>query len=276
MFDFKDELRVAVKAISSLLSDTPTKVALISGSGLGGVIDEAVLVSSVDYGRIPGLPVPAVPGHGRKVGIAEFGGRRVLFFGGRAHLYEGHPTQRLGMAVRIAAAVGVDTLVITCAAGALKPGIAVGNIVVIRDHINLSGANPLIGVKPESDEQRFPDTSKLYDPELAAAAREKADELGIAAGEGVYAWVSGPSYETPAEVRMLSAMGADVAGMSLVPESLTAAQIGLRVLALACVTNAHCDHQEAELTHDEVLERADSMVTSLGRLIKEMLPILSD
>ncbi len=179
------------------------------------------------------------------------------------------------MAVRVAAAAGVDTLVTTCAAGALNPAIQAGSIVVIRDHINLSGANPLIGVRPKESRQYFPDTSKLYDPGLASVALKKAEELGLDAGEGIYACVSGPSYETPAEARMLATLGADVVGMSLVPETPPAAQLGLRVLALACVTNTLGDHQEAELDHENVLERADAMADSLGKLFISMLPVLS-
>jgi purine-nucleoside phosphorylase len=276
IFDFEDELRDAVARIRPLLPDRSPRAVLIAGSGLGRLIDRGTLAEPVDISAIDGLPIPSVPGHGRMLGVLEFDGNSFLYFGGRAHYYEGHPPQRLGMAVRIADALGIRTLVSTCTVGSVNESIPAGSLVLIRDHINLAGVNPLVGVQPPCESGRFPGTDVLYDPELLGAAAETTALLNIPAATGVYAWVSGPSYETPAEARMLAAMGADVIGMSLVPETLTAAQLGMRVLAMACVTNSLVADDHAGLDHEGVLNRAEEMADSLGRLISALAPRLCE
>lgn len=198
-----------------------------------------------------------------------------MCFSGRAHLYEGHSAQRLGMAVRIAAACDVETLVSTCAAGSLREEIQPGGLVVIVDHINLSGTNPLIGIGAGSGETRFPNTSNLYNERLVNFSVAAAKRLGIPCHTGVYVWVAGPSYETPAEARMLSLLGGDVVGMSLVPETLTAAALGLRVLAIACVTNQAPGTGKRKVSHDRVLEAAKRMVGPLQQIVSEVAPELA-
>jgi purine-nucleoside phosphorylase len=274
MFDFTQELQAAAETIKPLLPDSPLCAAMVVGSGLGRLIEHGVISSSIDFSRIEGLPVPSVPGHGRMLGVAEFNGRSFLFFGGRAHFYEGHPVQRLGMAVRIADALEVRTLISTCSVGSLNESITPGTLVMVSDHINMTGANPLIGVVPPREEGRFPDTGAVYDEELRRLAMTAAAELNIKAATGVYAWVSGPSFETPAEARMLGMLGADVVGMSLVPESLTAGQLGIRVLVVACVTNSVFENKRGALSHDKVLARAAGITNSLGRLIAAIAPRL--
>jgi len=255
MLDIKDEVKAAVEAVSPVLADSRPRAAIITGSGLGGVIARGTLRASMKFEGVPGLPAPAVPGHGSTIGVIELNGKAFLFFGGRAHLYEGHSPASLGMAVRIAAALGVRTLVSACAVGALRPEFNPGCIVVVRDHLNMAGCNP-------------------YSPELSTEALRRAGELGIGVSTGVYAWVSGPSYETPAEARMLATLGADVVGMSLLPETLTAAQLGLRVLAFACVTNPApgTDAGGDYISHEDVLSQAGAMVEPLGLLLESLAP----
>lgn len=274
MIDFREEIKSALVVIRSRLGAPDAGAALVTGSGLAGVIDAGHILAALDYGDIPCLPEPTVPGHNGKLGLVEFATRRFLFFNGRAHLYEGQPVQRLGMAVRIAAAVGAKAIVSTCAVGSLKPEIPTGTIVVVDDHINFTGADPLTGVAPPDGGERFPDTSRLYTRSFIQAALDAAGQRGISCVSGTYAWVSGPSYETPAETRALAGLGADVVGMSLVPETLIAAQLGLKVLALGAVTNLAPGLEEKTLCHSDVLKAGESMVEPLARIIEAVAPNL--
>ena len=274
MNDIQRSTAEAAKIVRAAIPGELPAAAVISGSGLNALFSRGTVLSQIDFREIPGMPVPAVPGHDGRLGVFELGEGRYLYLNGRAHLYEGYPAESLGFAVRLAAELGVKTIVPTCAVGSLRNEIAAGTLVAITDHINLSGANPLVGITPTNESMRFPSTGQLYTPELVEAAIVKADELGIDMAKGIYASVTGPSYETPAEARMLATLGADVVGMSLVSETLTAAQLGLRVLAIACVTNSALE-SEAPTSHQEVLIRAGEMAELLALLLKEMAPVLT-
>ena len=276
MFDPSEEVAWALRVVKDSLPGPIPSTALILGSGLGGLASRGGCSASLAYGDIPGLPVPTVSGHEGSLSVLELGdgGGQFLCFSGRAHLYEGHPAQRLGMAVRIAAALGVGTLVATCAAGSLRAELPPGRLALVSDHINTTGTNPLVGVTPPSGLQRFPDTTGLYSPGLAEAASGAASELGIDLASGVYAWVTGPAYETPAEARALAGSGADLVGMSLVPETLTAAQLGMRVLAIACVTNSAHGFGGGAVRHEDVLRVAREQTEQLASLLEALAPRL--
>ena len=276
MDELREELSTAVEILKDRILRPLPEAALITGSGLGGVVDTEAAAFAIPYTEVPGLPPTTVPGHPGALGVFELGGVRFLYFWGRAHLYEGHPVQRLGMCVRVAATLGVKAVVITCTAGSLNKKISPGDLVVIRDHINMAGVNPLIGGPALSEEERFPDTRGLYPNRIIRRTLGRARSLGIRCCGGVYAWVSGPSYETPAEARMLSRLGADVVGMSLVPEALTAAALGMKVLAIACVTNAAPVTGEEPLKHEKILESAKGMVEPLRRLLAAAAPVVID
>ncbi len=277
MFDPSEEVAWALRVVKDSLPGPTPAAAIILGSGLGGLTSRGGCSASLAYGDIPGMPVPTVSGHEGSLSVLELGdgGGRFLCFSGRAHLYEGHPAQRLGMAVRIAAALGVGTLVATCAAGSLRAELPTGRLVLVTDHINTTGTNPLVGVTPPSGSERFPDTVGLYSPDLAEAARAAASELAIILASGVYAWVTGPAYETPAEALALAGSGADIIGMSLVPETLTAAQLGMRVLAIACVTNEAHGLGGGAVRHEDVLRVARRQTEQLASLLEALAPRLA-
>ena len=230
----------------------PPRVALILGSGLGALAEEIEERVAIPYGEIPGYPVSTVAGHAGRVVAGRLEGVPVVAFQGRFHAYEGHPAERLALPVRTAAALGAETLVVTCAAGGVNPRLGPGDLMIIDDHINLMWRNPLIGPVREGDE-RFPDMSRPYDPEYMELAEAVARERRIAVVRGVYAAVLGPSYETPAEIRMLGRFGADAVGMSTVPEVVAARAAGMRVLGLALITNQAAGISGGPLHHDEVI-----------------------
>jgi purine-nucleoside phosphorylase len=227
--------------------------------------------ASVRFDELPGLPASTLIGHpGRFVG-GKLGGVDVLFQCGRYHFYEGHAPEVVAAPVRIAAAAGIAALVLTNAAGGVRADLAPGDLVLIDDHLNLMARNPLIG--PERPgEARFPDMSSAYDPEFRELALAAAHEAGIALARGVYAALLGPSYETAAEIRMLARLGADVVGMSTVPEVLVARAMGVRCLALSVVTNKGTGLAPGPLSHEEVVEVGRSAGRRLARLLELLLP----
>jgi purine-nucleoside phosphorylase len=245
-------------------------VGLILGSGLGGslVIDDATRVSFADIAL---LRAPTVAGHRGEFVLGRLGGRDIVVMAGRLHSYEGLASEAVTLPVRAMHALGVDTLLVSNAAGAIRPTFAPGSLVVLRDHINLMWRNPLIGPLHPGDE-RLPDMSTPYDPGLRHAfARAASTVAGLELHEGVYAAVLGPSYETPAEIRMLERMGADVVGMSTVPEVLVARALGLRVLGVSCVTNAAAGTTAQPLSHADVLEVGRRIAPLFGRAVEAWL-----
>lgn len=248
-------IRNAVEYIRSRTAAEPS-MGLILGSGLGDFADTLEDRLVIPFTDIPDFPAATVPGH---VGAFVFGtkhGKSVVCLQGRLHYYEGHPMSLLSMPVRIMAKLGVKTLLLTNAAGGVNPSYRPGDLMLISDHINYSGMNPLIGVHEEEFGPRFPDVTDLYSSGLRLKLKLAAVEAGINLRQGVYMMFSGPNYETPAEIRMARILGADAVGMSTVPEALVAAQCGLRVLGVSCITNLAAGVSPNKLSHQEVMETA--------------------
>jgi purine-nucleoside phosphorylase len=264
-----EPIEATAEALRGRLPWTPEILAVL-GSGLGALADAVEEPISIPFQDLPGLPPAGVGGHqGRFVaGVLE--GRRVLVQAGRFHFYEGHPAEVVLAPVRAAALLGVSTLLVTNAAGGVNPDFGPGTLMLIRDHLNLMGRNPLVGPGAPG-EPRFPDMSVAYDADLRALARRTADELGIPLEEGVYAAVSGPSYETPAEVRMIGLLGGDAVGMSTVPEVIVARARGMRVLGISLITNPGAGISSRPLSHQEVLEAGQEAGPRFQRLIRGIL-----
>jgi purine-nucleoside phosphorylase len=267
------ELDDAVAAIR-VQSDVRPRVGVVLGSGLGGfaeAVDDAV---ELPYAEIPGWPVSTAVGHAGTLVLGELAGVPVAVMRGRAHLYEGVAAARVVFGVRVLGRLGIESLVLTNACGAIDPAVATGTLVAVSDHLNLQGTSPLVGPNDETLGPRFPDMSDAYDPAYRALAREAAQRLGIPLGEGVYAAWLGPAFETPAEIRMLRTLGADLVGMSTVPEVLAARHMGIRCLALSCVTNAAAGVLPEPIDHERVLEVGARAAGDLVVLLREVLPAL--
>jgi purine-nucleoside phosphorylase len=248
----------------------------VLGSGLGGFADAVEDAVEIPYAEIPGWPVSTAVGHAGTLVLGTFGGAPVAVMKGRAHLYEGVPPAKVVFGVRVLGRLGIESLVVTNACGAIDPSLQPGALVAVSDHLNFQGASPLVGPNDDSLGPRFPDMTDAYDPSYRARAREAADRLGIALGEGVYAAWLGPAFETPAEIRMLRTVGADLVGMSTVPEVLAARHMGIRCLALSCVTNAAAGVLPEPIDHERVLEVGARAAGDLVALLREVIPALSD
>lgn len=251
------------------------EVALILGSGLGGLAAAVEAETTIPYDDIPGLPPSTAPGHAGRLLIGRLAGRRVALMQGRLHLYEGWSPADIALSVRLLRGLGATALVVTNAAGALDPAFVPGDIMLIEDHLNLTGANPLVGPNHPAVGLRFPDMSRAYDPHFRELARTAAAAAGIALRTGIYAGVTGPSLETSAERRFLQATGAHAVGMSTVHEVIAAVHCGLRVLAFSVITNAATGGpDQAEDTIEAVLARAEEAGVPLGALLARTLPAL--
>jgi purine-nucleoside phosphorylase len=246
---------------------------LVLGSGLGGLADELEDAVRIPFGDIPGFPrrTQELAGHAGQLVAGRLEGVEVAAMQGRFHLYEGWQPSDVALPVRALAALGAETMVLTNAAGGIRPGFRPGDLMLIADHINLMFRNPLIG-QTFPGETRFPDMSDPYDPGFRRAAEEVARELGIPVVEGVYAAVLGPSYETPAEIRMLARMGADAIGMSTIPEVLVARAIGVKCLGISCITNLAAGLGGERLSHDEVMLEGARVRDRLAALVRGVLP----
>lgn len=269
----RPELDAAVEAVR-LRSDLRPDVGVVLGSGLGGFADAVDDRVEIPYGDIPGWPVSTAVGHAGTLVLGLFGGVPVAVMKGRAHLYEGHAPARVAFGVRVLGRLGVRSLVLTNACGALDAALTPGTLVAVSDHLNLQGASPLVGPNDDELGPRFPDMSDAYDPAYRAVAQEAAERLGIPLGEGVYAAWLGPAFETPAEIRMLRTLGADLVGMSTVPEVLAARHMGIRCLALSCVTNAAAGVLPEPIDHERVLEIGARAAGDLVALLREVVPRL--
>ena len=257
----------AADAIRKRLRGRAPRIAVVLGSGLGFLADEVREPVRIPYRDIPGFPEPGVVGHKGKLVAGALEGVPVLAQSGRFHLYEGHDAAVAAFPVRVFGALGVDTLIVTNAAGGIRPTFRPGVLMLITDHLNLTGKNPLVGAVMEG-ETRFPDLTDAYDPALRDLARAAAREAGIALEEGVYAGLLGPSYETPAEIRMLGRMGADAVGMSTVPEVIAARARGIRCLGFSTITNLAAGISPAKLSHQEVLDVGARVGRDLGAIVK--------
>ncbi|MGH9723414.1 MAG: purine-nucleoside phosphorylase [Bryobacteraceae bacterium] len=250
------------------------RVAVVLGSGLGGFADELIARVEIPYGEIPGWPASTAVGHAGRLVMGNLGTLEVAVMAGRVHLYEGYTPQQVTFGVRVLGKLGVRSLVITNAAGGINLALERGGLVLISDHINLQGSNPLVGPNDNSLGPRFPDMSEAYSKAHREIAKEAARGLGVKLVEGVYAAMLGPSYETPAEIRYLRTIGADVVGMSTAPEVIAANHMGLKVLGISCVTNMAAGILPQKIHHEEVLETGAAVRDTLVRLLKAVLPRL--
>jgi purine-nucleoside phosphorylase len=257
-------------------TDIEPRVGVVLGSGLGGLADALDDRVEIPYGEIPDWPVSTAVGHAGVLVLGELDSVPVAAMHGRAHLYEGLTADRVAFGVRVLGRLGVRTLVVTNAAGAINEAFRPGMLVLISDHVNLQGASPLVGPNDDELGPRFPDLSDAYDPDLRARAREAAGRLGIEVGEGVYAAWLGPQFETPAEIRYMRAVGGDLAGMSTVQEVIAARHMGIRVLGISVVTNMAAGVLPEKVDHESVLEIGARTAGSLTALLRELVPTLSE
>jgi purine-nucleoside phosphorylase len=259
--------------ISSKIALEPT-VAVVLGSGLGAFAETLDEAASVSYHEIPGWPQSTAVGHAGKLVIGKIDGVVVAAMAGRAHLYEGYTAQEAVYGLRTLYLMGVGSVVLTNAAGAVNPAFGPGQLVLISDHINLLGQNPLTGPNDESLGTRFPDMSEAYSKHFRQVARDAGRQMDLYLHEGVYAAVPGPNYETPAEIRYLRTIGADLVGMSTVPETIAANHMGMKVLGISCVTNFAAGVTDQKLDHKEVLEVGERVKGTLIELLRRVVPVL--
>jgi len=261
----------AAKFIRSKTKLRP-KIALVLGSGLGAFADELESATRIPYERIPHFPRSTAVGHAGRLVIGKVGDVAVAAMQGRAHFYEGYSLADVIFPMRVFGRMGIRAAILTNAAGGINLGFKQGTLIVMRDHINLQGSNPLIGPNDERFGPRFPDMTHAYSKTYRAAALEEARRLGIEVSEGVYAALPGPSYETPAEIRYLRTIGADVVGMSTVPEVIAARHMEMRVLGISCVTNMAAGILDKPLDHREVLATGERVKDNFIALLRAVLP----
>jgi len=246
-------------------------VGLLTGTGLGASVDTMTIAHAIDYSDIPHFPVSTVDSHKGRLLIGHIQGRTIIVFQGRFHLYEGYSPQEVVFPVRVMQAMGTRTLIVTNAAGGLNPSFAPGDIMLMSDHINLTGENPLVGPNEPSWGLRFPDMSRVYDPTLAEQAQNAARAMGMSLQKGVYAGLKGPSLETPAEIRFLVTIGADAVGLSTVQEVIAAVHADMRILGLSVITNINHPDRPVPATLDDIITVADQAAPRLARLINRLL-----
>lgn len=263
----------AARIIRTLAPLEP-RVAVVLGSGLGAFADELAEATAIPYEDVPGFPRSTVEGHAGRLVLGNIGSTPMVAMQGRFHFYEGYALEEATFYVRVLHALGVRALVLTNAAGGINTTFEQGALMLISDHLNLIGANPLRGANDERFGARFPDMSKVYDEEYRSIAREEAAAMNFQLQEGVYAALSGPSYETPAEIRMLRTLGADAVGMSTVPEAIVARHCGMRVLGISCITNMAAGVLDQLINHAEVMETGERVRATFAELLRRTLPRL--
>lgn len=254
-------------AVMNERSGLRPRVGVVLGSGLGGAAEAVANPTTIDYGELPGFPVPGVAGHGGQAVLGNIGDVPVAMLQGRAHLYEGGDLDKIRTPVRALRAAGAEILVLTNAAGSLRPELGPGSLMLISDHINLSGVNVLAGPNDEEIGPRFPSMRDAYDPDLRAGLHSAADELGTTLAEGVYLAVSGPTFETSAEIRAFAALGVDAVGMSTVHETAVARHCGLRVAAISAISNLAEGMSDVPLSHEQTLRDAQRAAEDLAPLL---------
>lgn len=255
-------------------ADRPPEVAIILGSGLGALAESAHADAVIPYAEIPHFPRTGVEGHSGRFVIGTLEDRAVAVMQGRAHFYEGYTMADVVFPVRVLQALGARTLIVTNAAGGLNRDFRAGDLMVIADHINFMGTNPLVGPNEEDLGPRFPDMSAPYDLSMIALAEEAAASLGIPLRKGVYIGVSGPSYETPAELRMMARWGADAVGMSTVHEVISARHAGMRVLGISAITDMATGEVSEKVTHEDVIATARRIEPEFVRLVRRIVAML--
>jgi len=269
-----DRVQAAASVVRAAIGDRAPKVGLILGSGLGGFAERLGDSVAIDYATIPGFPVSKVQGHAGRLVVGERGGAMCVAMQGRTHLYEGHSAAEIAFPARVLVALGARVLVVTNAAGGLNPTWAPGTLMLIRDHIDLLRDHPLRGPNDDRLGPRFPDMTRAYAPELRALVKDVAVAQRIALEEGVYVAMPGPTYETPAEVKMLQLLGADATGMSTVPEVIVARHMGARTIGISCITNQAAGITGAPLSHAEVTETATRVRSTFEGLLDGILATL--
>ncbi|WP_270171705.1 purine-nucleoside phosphorylase [Paenibacillus sp. SYP-B4298] len=267
------QIREAAAYIASVAPQSP-EIGLIMGSGLGVLGDYIEEATVIPYDAIPHFPVSTVEGHAGELMVGKLAGRTVVLMRGRFHMYEGYGPELTAFPVRVMKALGVKQLVVTNAAGGINTGYQPGDLMIITDHINLTGRNPLIGPNDEELGPRFPDMSEAYSRRLGAIAKTEAGKLGFELREGVYVGVLGPSYETPAEIRMMRTMGADAVGMSTIAEVIAARHSGVEVLGISCISNMASGILDQPLSHQEVMETTEKVKSQFLGLVLAVIPSL--
>jgi len=247
------------------------EIAIVLGTGLGGLVEKMKVDVTIPYQEIPNFPVSTVKGHAGQLIFGELSGKNVVAMQGRFHYYEGYTMQEVTFPIRVFKAIGVNTVIISNAAGGMNPAFQVGDIMIIKDHINLMPSNPLIGKNYDELGPRFPDMSEAYDKSLRELAFAVAKEMGITLQEGVYVSVSGPTFETPAEYKYMRIIGGDAVGMSTVPEVIVARHGNMRVFALSVITDLGGMDNVTPVSHEEVLEAAAKAEPKMSGLIMGML-----
>ncbi len=265
----------AVAALLQSRTELRPDVGIILGSGLGTFADSLADAIVIPYGEIPGFPVSSVPGHAGRLVIGRLGDSVVVAMQGRVHFYEGYAPWQVAFPARVLCRLGIRALVVTNAAGGIRRDLAPGDLMRITDQLNLSGMNPLVGPNDARLGPRFPDMSTAYDPALGALLDDVATRLGTELKAGVYCCLSGPTYETPAEIRMLRVLGADAVGMSTVPEVIAAAHMGVPVVGVSCITNFAAGIGDKPLSHEEVAEVAAQVTDKFVGLLGTFLPELA-
>lgn len=254
--------------IKAKIANSNPKIGIVLGSGLGEFVEHIQNARTISYEEIPNFYPTTVKGHSGKLIVGDINGIEIMAFQGRYHYYEGHHISDVVLPVRVMASLGVKKLILTNASGGINPEYIPGDLVCITDHINLTGTNPLIGPNEDRFGVRFPDMTEAYSSNLNNIFIQSANELGIKLKKGVYAGVLGPSYETPAEIKMLSVIGADMVGMSTVPESIAANHAGLEVCGISCITNLAAGISKEKLSHDDVKNVANRVMSNFTALIK--------
>jgi len=267
MLDIAFRADAAASVLGDRFEQRRPRLALVLGSGLRGVVDDVEDATSVAFSEVPHVRCPTAPGHEGRFVAGTLGGLDVVVVSGRLHGYEGLAVEEVTFPIRILASLGVETVLLTNAAGGVAPTLGAGDLMIVDDHVNLTGVNPLRGPNDDRLGTRFPDMTAVYDAALREALDRAAAAAAVRVAHGVYAGVAGPSYETPAEVRMLRTLGADAVGMSTVHEAIVARHAGLRLGCVSCITNAAAGFAGSPLSHIEVLETAGRTLDALRALI---------
>lgn len=265
--NYRGKITKALGAITKAFGKTVPDVAIVLGSGFGSFANQLQGSKKIPYSKVPSFPITKVPGHPGECWVGKIGNKRVFILRGRFHYYEGHSLYITTLPIRVAGAWGIKNLVVTNASGGVNPSFHTPSLMVIRDHLNFLGPNPLRGPNLENFGPRFFDMSQAYDPEFRGLAHKVALEQKLELYEGVYASVPGPSYETPAEIKMLGILGADAVGMSTVPEVIVARHQGMRVLGISCITNLAAGISHQAITHEEVIEATQKVEKNFAELL---------
>ncbi len=265
-----DKVRKCYESVKAKVEFRP-KVALILGSGLGDFAETIEIVSTLDYNDIEGFPVSTVSGHKGRFVFGYVGEVPVVIMQGRVHYYEGYPMQDVVLPIRLMKMMGAEVLFLTNAAGGTNLDFSAGDLMMITDHISTFVPSPLIGENIDEFGPRFPDMSEVYDKDLRAIIVKKAEELEIPLQQGVYVQLTGPSYESPAEIRMVRLLGADAVGMSTVCEAITANHMGMKICGISCITNLAAGMSDKKLSHEEVKETADKVAADFKKLVTESI-----